>query len=108
VKGFLPHGLTWNIKMRENNIPLFYPCTHSSVESFDFIGFTLQYEMSYTNITLICWILSGIPCTEKLKRTKEHPFVCAGRTLSYNAPDRTLSRRSIRLSDLAVKAKNYN
>ena len=56
-------------KMRENNIPLFTLETHSSVESFDFIGFTLQYEMSYTNIINML-DLSGIP-VQKSERTKD-------------------------------------
>jgi len=37
-------------KMREHNIPLFALETHDPIREFDFIGFTLQYEMSYTNI----------------------------------------------------------
>ena len=53
------------------------------MESFDFIGFTLQYEMSYTNIINML-DLSGIP-VQKSERTKEHPFVCAGGPCAYNA-----------------------
>jgi len=37
-------------KMRENNIPLFALESRDPIRDFDFIGFTLQYEMSYTNI----------------------------------------------------------
>ena len=70
-------------KMRENNIPLFTLETHSSINSFDFIGFTLQYEMSYTNIINML-DLAGIPAL-KSERTKEHPFVCAGGPCAYNA-----------------------
>ncbi|HAA43650.1 MAG TPA: B12-binding domain-containing radical SAM protein, partial [Ruminiclostridium sp.] len=70
-------------KMRESNIPLFTLETHSSVNSFDFIGFTLQYEMSYTNVINML-DLSGIPVL-KSERTKEHPFVCAGGPCAYNA-----------------------
>src|SRR5690349_8330009 len=33
-------------KMRENGIPLFAMESHDPVKDFDFIGFTLQYEMS--------------------------------------------------------------
>ena len=36
--------------MREKNIPLFGLESRDSIRDFDFIGFTLQYEMSYTNI----------------------------------------------------------
>lgn len=70
-------------KMRENNIPLFTIETHSSVESFDFIGFTLQYEMSYTNVINML-DLSGIPVL-KNERNEKHPFVCAGGPCAYNA-----------------------
>ena len=37
-------------KMRENNIPLFALESQEDVKNFDFLGFTLQYEMSYTNV----------------------------------------------------------
>ena len=37
-------------RMRENNIPLFSLETHEPIKNFDIVGFTLQYEMSYTNI----------------------------------------------------------
>ncbi len=46
--------------MRENNIPLFALESRDPVRDFDFIGFTLQYEMSYTNI-LNMLDLAGIP-----------------------------------------------
>ena len=37
-------------KMRENNIPLFALETKDPIKDFDIIGFTLQYELSYTNV----------------------------------------------------------
>ena len=36
--------------MRKNNVPLFSLETKTSLNEFDMIGFTLQYEMSFTNI----------------------------------------------------------
>ena len=36
--------------MRENNIPLYTLETKDSLKEFDILGFSLQYEMSYTNI----------------------------------------------------------
>jgi len=69
-------------KMRENNIPLFALETHDPIKNFDFIGFTLQYEMSYTNI-LNMLDLAGIPLHSK-DRTKDDPFVCAGGPCAYN------------------------
>ncbi len=47
-------------KMVENHIPLYALESGDPVNSFDFIGFTLQYELSYTNV-LNMLKLSGIP-----------------------------------------------
>jgi radical SAM family uncharacterized protein len=69
-------------KMREKNIPLFALETKSPVKDFDILGFTLQYEMSYTNILNVL-DLSGIPFMSS-GRNNEHPFVCAGGPCAYN------------------------
>lgn len=36
--------------MRENEIPLYALESKDSIKKFDFVAFTLQYEMSYTNV----------------------------------------------------------
>lgn len=69
-------------KMRQYEIPLFTLETHDPVKDFDFVGFTLQYEMSYTNIVNML-DLSGIPLMSK-DRTQGQPFVCAGGPCAYN------------------------
>ena len=46
--------------MREKKIPLFALESQDPVKEFDFLGITLQYEMSYTNILQVL-DLSGIP-----------------------------------------------
>jgi len=69
-------------KMRENGIPLFALESQDPIKEFDFIGFTLQYEMSYTNI-LNMLDLAGIPIRSS-ERGKHHPFVCAGGPCAYN------------------------
>lgn len=69
-------------KMREYDIPLYALETQDPIKDFDFIGFTLQYEMSYTNI-LNMLDLAGVPLLSE-QRTKEHPFVCAGGPCAYN------------------------
>jgi len=46
--------------MRENGVPLFALESTDSVRDFDLIGFTLQYELSYTNI-LNMLDLAGVP-----------------------------------------------
>ncbi|MDP4182771.1 MAG: TIGR03960 family B12-binding radical SAM protein [Bacillota bacterium] len=70
-------------KMREKGIPLFALESQSPVGDFDIFGFTLQYEMSYTNIVNAI-NLSGLPLFSR-ERTKEHPFICAGGPCAYNA-----------------------
>jgi radical SAM family uncharacterized protein len=68
--------------MRERGIPLFSLETKSPVSEFDIVGFTLQYEMSYTNI-LNMLDLAGIPLKSE-DRENGMPFVCAGGPCAYN------------------------
>ncbi len=46
--------------MRRENIPLYALESLDSLDEFDFIGFTMQYELSYTNV-LNMLDLAGIP-----------------------------------------------
>lgn len=69
-------------EMRKENLPLFTLENKEEVRNFDFLGFTLQYEMSYTNILNIL-DLSNIPLLSK-DRTDEDPFVIAGGPCAYN------------------------
>lgn len=46
--------------MRENDIPLYALESLDPVSEFDFIGFTMQYELSYTNV-LNMLDLAGLP-----------------------------------------------
>ncbi|MCG8403192.1 MAG: B12-binding domain-containing radical SAM protein, partial [Firmicutes bacterium] len=69
-------------KMRENDLPLFSLETKDPLNIFDIIGFTLQYEMSYTNI-LNMLDLGRVPVLAA-DRGEEHPFVCAGGPCAYN------------------------
>ena len=62
--------------MRENNIPLFALESRDAIKDFDFIGFTLQYEMAYTNV-LNMLDLAGIPL-RSADRDDSHPIVVAG------------------------------
>lgn len=70
------------ILMRENNIPLFSLETGTDLKSFDFAGFTLQYEMSYTNIINML-DLSNIPIYS-CDRGEDDPIVIAGGPCAYN------------------------
>lgn len=68
--------------MRDEGIPLFALETKESVNEFDIVGFTLQYEMSYTNV-LNMLDLAGIPKLSA-ERNKTHPFVIAGGPCACN------------------------
>lgn len=68
--------------MREEGIPLFALETKEPVDKFDMLGFTLQYEMSYTNV-LNMLDLAGIPKLSA-ERDKTHPFVIAGGPCACN------------------------
>ncbi len=62
--------------MRENNIPLFALESRDPLSAFDIIGFTMQYEMSYTNV-LNMLDLAGIPLHSR-DRKEMAPLVVAG------------------------------
>lgn len=67
--------------MRENNIPLYALESKDGLNEFDFVGFTLQYEMSYTNI-LNMLDLSEIPLLSADR--SNHPFIIFGGPCAYN------------------------
>lgn len=69
-------------EMRKTNTPLFALESRESVRHFDFLGFTLQYEMCYTNI-LNMLDLAGIPLRSS-ERGEGDPFVNAGGPCAYN------------------------
>ncbi len=70
-------------KMREHNIPLYGLESKDPLSAFDFIGFTLQYELSYTNV-LNMLDLGGIPVLAK-DRDETHPLVVVGGPCAYNS-----------------------
>ena len=59
--------------MRQNGVPLFSLESFSPVADFDLVGFTLQYEMSYTNV-LNMMDLAGIPMTWQERDAAGAPF----------------------------------
>ena len=69
-------------QMRENNIALYALESKDSLKEFDIIGFTLQYEMSYTNI-LNMLDMSGITIRAS-ERGDAEPIVMAGGPCAYN------------------------
>lgn len=66
----------------ENDIPLFSLETKSAMHVFDVVGFTLQYELSYSNIVHMLK-LGGIE-PEKARRSNDAPLIVAGGPCAYN------------------------
>ena len=62
--------------MRENDIPLYGLESLDPIKDFDFIGFTLQYELSYNNV-LQMLDLAGLPVLAR-ERTSLTPLVVGG------------------------------
>ncbi len=63
--------------MRENDIPLYALESLDPIKEFDFIGFTMQYELSYTNV-LNMLDLAGIPIFAKDRTEELTQIVVAG------------------------------
>ncbi|MDD4699385.1 MAG: TIGR03960 family B12-binding radical SAM protein [Oscillospiraceae bacterium] len=63
--------------MREKNIPLFALESRDSVADFDIIGFTLQYELSFSNV-LNMLDLAGIPLRSKDRKGLKNLVVAGG------------------------------
>jgi len=68
--------------LRENNILLESLENKRPLKDFDIVGFTLQYELSYTNI-LNMLDMGGIPIKSK-DRLEDHPLIIAGGPCAVN------------------------
>lgn len=69
-------------QMRAKHIPLFTLESYHPLRDFDIVGFTLQYEMSFSNI-LNMLDLAGIPLRAK-DRGPEDPWIIAGGPCAFN------------------------
>jgi radical SAM family uncharacterized protein len=64
-------------QMRQNDVPLYALESGDSIADFDIIGFTLQYELSFTNI-LNMLDLAGIPLKSKDRHSLSQLVVAGG------------------------------
>ena len=76
-------GVDMEKLMREKDIPLFALESRQAITNFDFVTFTLQYELSYTNI-LNMLDLGRIPILRK-DRKLDDPFIMVGGPCAYNS-----------------------
>ena len=63
-------------ELRERKLPLVSLETHRPLSDFDIVGFSLQYELTFTNV-LTMLDLSGIPLRNRDRRLSD-PLVVAG------------------------------
>jgi radical SAM family uncharacterized protein len=69
--------------LKEEKIPLFALESKDSLRKFDILGFTLQYELSYTNV-LYMLELANIPL-RATDRDERYPIVIGGGPCAVNA-----------------------
>lgn len=69
-------------QMRQNDVKLYALESGDPIDQFDFVGFTLQYELSYSNV-LYMLDLGGIPLLAA-DRKETDPFVMVGGPCAYN------------------------
>ncbi|MEO5988446.1 MAG: B12-binding domain-containing radical SAM protein, partial [Candidatus Eisenbacteria bacterium] len=69
-------------EMRRLGIPLFSLDSHAPAGGFDIIGFSLQYELQYTNV-LNMLDLAGLPL-RTLQRDERHPLIIAGGAQAFS------------------------
>jgi len=70
-------------QLRKYNIPLYAHESGDALSDFDFVGFTLQYELCYTNV-LNTLELAGIPLLSS-ERGEDCPIIIGGGPCTYNA-----------------------
>src|SRR5258705_1259271 len=69
-------------EMRRLGIPLFSLDSHAPADAFDVIGFSLQYELQYTNV-LNMLDLAGLPLRAR-ERDQRHALVIAGGAQAFS------------------------
>jgi len=69
-------------EMRRLGIPLFSLESHAPANAFDILGFSLQYELQYTNV-LAMLDLAGMPL-RTVDRDRHHPLVIAGGAQAFS------------------------
>ncbi len=72
----------FGLALKENQIPLYSLGLKIPLNEFDMLGFSLQYELSYTTV-LYMLDLAGIPLYAK-DRTENHPIIQGGGPCAVN------------------------
>lgn len=80
-RSFAPWG-DMEQELRRAHLPLYALESGESLRAFDFVGFSLGYEMAYTNV-LNMMDLAEIPI-HSAERGEDDPIIVAGGTCAYN------------------------
>ncbi|MGD9334306.1 MAG: TIGR03960 family B12-binding radical SAM protein [Desulfobacterales bacterium] len=75
-------GVDMEFHLRSYGIPMMSLESHKPIERFDIVGFSLLYELNYTNILTVLE-LARIPFFTR-QRDDSHPFVIAGGPCTCN------------------------
>lgn len=81
-RGYAP-WVDMEAQMREHGIPLWAVESGDPLCEFDIVGFSLQYEMGYTNV-LNMLSLAGIPVLAS-ERDEKQPLIVCGGPCTYNS-----------------------
>ena len=81
-RAFAP-WLDYEEQLRKNSLPLISMESSLPLDKFDILGFTLPYELTYTNILNIL-NLSNIPLMSS-ERDERFPLIIAGGACAFNA-----------------------
>ncbi len=74
--------IDFEAQLRKIDLPLFALESHRPLSDFDVLGFTLPYELCYTNILTVL-DLAGLPLRASDRR-QDHPLVIGGGSCSLN------------------------
>lgn len=69
--------------IKELGVPLYSIALKKPLKEFDMIGFSLQYELCYTNL-LYMLDLSGIPLTRQERKGGNYPLIAVGGPCAVN------------------------
>jgi radical SAM family uncharacterized protein/radical SAM-linked protein len=70
-------------ELKQAKMPLFTLESKTPLIEFDIIGFSIQYELSYTNV-LNMLHLSGIPLLARDRKDNTYPLIIAGGPCTFN------------------------
>ena len=73
----------FGLSLKQNNMPLYSLGLKKPLIEFDMLGFSLHYEMCYTNV-LYMLDLAGIPFLRERRKGKDYPLVVFGGPCTFN------------------------